>query len=160
MFYEDIFSALRRKEVDFVVVGGLAVVLHGIVRLTADLDLVIALEKENLEKFAQAMKEMGYLPKVPASVIDLCSAEKRQEWIKKKNMKVFSFFHQKDHYKSVDVFIIEPIPFKLLNRDKKIVKAGKVEIPICSIEHLISLKKKAGRPQDLADIKALKKLEK
>lgn len=160
LFYEDIFIALKKEGIDYVVVGGLAVVLHGVVRLTADLDLIVALKKENIQKFTQVMKKLGYQSKAPVNALDLGDSEKRQIWIHEKNMKVFSFYHQKNHHKLVDVFVTEPIPFKSINKNKKMIKAGRIEIPICSMEHLIKLKKIAGRPQDLADIEALKKLKK
>ena len=42
-----IFSALNDAEVDYVVVGGLAVILHHYLRATADLDLAIGLSPDN-----------------------------------------------------------------------------------------------------------------
>ena len=160
LFYEDIFIALRKEGIGYVVVGGLAVVLHGVVRLTADLDLIVALEKNNIQKFIRVMEKLGYRPKAPVNALDLADAKKRQIWIHEKNMKTFSFYHRKDQYKLVDVFVTEPIPFKLLNKNKKMIKAGRIVIPICSMEHLVKLKKIACRPQDLADIAALKKIKK
>ncbi len=157
-FYEDLFKALEEDKIEYVVVGGLALVLHGVVRLTADLDLIVALKEDNINKFAKMMTKLGYKPKVSVPVEQLGKAEKRKEWIEEKNMKVFSFFHKKEHFKLIDVFVTEPIPFKELNKEKKIVKVNNIHIPICSIKHLIELKEKAGRPQDLADIKALKKI--
>jgi len=38
MFYEEVFSALQENNVRYVVAGGLAVILHGIVRFTADIE--------------------------------------------------------------------------------------------------------------------------
>ncbi|MDN3515601.1 MAG: hypothetical protein NG747_14545 [Candidatus Brocadia sp.] len=40
MFYESIFDKLNKSHIDYIVVGGVALVLHGAVRLTADLDLI------------------------------------------------------------------------------------------------------------------------
>jgi len=158
-FYEDLFKALKEDKIEYVVVGGLALVLHGVVRLTADLDLIVALKEDNINKFAKMMTRLGYKPKAPVPAEHLGDAEKRKKWLKEKNMKVFSFFHQKEHFKLVDVFVTEPIPFKELSKEKKNVKVNDISIPICSIGHLIELKEKAGRPQDVADIKALKKIK-
>ena len=157
-FYEDLFKALEEDKIEYVVVGGLALVLHGVVRLTADLDLVVALREDNIHKFSKMMTRLGYKPKAPVPPEQLGNAQKRKEWIEEKNMKVFSFFHQKEHFRLIDVFVTEPIPFQELNKEKKIVKVNNIHIPICSIKHLIELKEKTGRPQDLADIKALKKI--
>ena len=160
LYFEDIFKALKKAQIDYVVVGGLATVLHGVVRMTADLDLVVALNQENITNFSKVMKNLGYKPKAPVSVEQLGDPKKRQEWIHEKNMQVFSFYHVTEHYKLIDVFITEPISFNELNKAKKVIRVEDFEIPICSLEHLIEVKKKAGRPQDMADIKALKKLRK
>jgi len=45
MFYEELFEKLNMSGVDYVVVGGVALVLHGVVRLTADLDLMVHLRR-------------------------------------------------------------------------------------------------------------------
>jgi len=44
MIYEEILRALNARKVNYVVVGGVALVLHGVVRMTADLDLIVRLE--------------------------------------------------------------------------------------------------------------------
>jgi len=51
MVYEDIFTKLNERKVNYLVVGGIALVLHGVVRLTADLDLIVKLQSDNLAKF-------------------------------------------------------------------------------------------------------------
>ena len=48
--YEEVFAALNKAEIGYAVCGGTAVVMLGFARLTADLDLIVALERENLEK--------------------------------------------------------------------------------------------------------------
>ena len=63
MFYGEVFKALNKAKVKYVVAGGVAVVLHGYHRLTKDLDLVVLLEKKNLEKFFEALKKIGYIPR-------------------------------------------------------------------------------------------------
>lgn len=158
LFYEEVFKALEENNIKYVVVGGLATVLHGVVRMTMDIDLIISMEKENVNKFISVAQKLGYLPKAPVSPNLLNNPEERKKWISEKNMKVFSFYNKKENYKIIDVFITEPIPFQLLEKQKKIIKADDFSIPVCSVEHLIALKKLAGRPQDMADIRMLKKL--
>ena len=50
MFYEEVFKILNKKRVRYVVAGGIAVVLHGFARFTADLDIILHLEEENRER--------------------------------------------------------------------------------------------------------------
>ncbi len=76
----------------YLVAGGVAVNLYGIERATADLDLVVLMEKRNLEKFVEAMGELGLKPKMPVILDDFVDAEKRKSWVTHKNMKVFSLY--------------------------------------------------------------------
>ena len=160
MFYEEIFRELNRKRIDYVVVGGVAVVMHGVVRLTADLDLMVHLEEKNLTKFVEVMNELGYKPKVPVKAESFIDPENRRMWIEEKNMKVFSFYHPKKGIMLIDIFINEPVSYNKIRKDAVKMKIGNLLIPTVSIEDLIKLKEISGRPQDIADIEALKRLGK
>ena len=59
-YYEEIFRLLDTGKIRYMVVGGVAVVLHGFLRATADLDLMVALESKNLKRFLALMKTHGY----------------------------------------------------------------------------------------------------
>jgi hypothetical protein len=159
VFYEDVFRELDRRRVRYVVVGGVALVLHGVVRLTVDLDLMVHLERDNLTEFVNAMEQLGYRPRVPVPAMDFVDANHRTRWIAEKGMTVFSFFHPSEHGKVVDVFVDEPIPFLEIDAERTVIEAAAVRIPVVSIRHLKQLKARAGRPQDLADIAALESLE-
>lgn len=155
MFYEDVFRELDRRRIRYVVVGGVALVLHGVVRLTVDLDLMVQLERANLVAFVEAMDALGYRPRVPVPARDFVEPENRQRWKAEKGMIAFSFFHPTGQGKLIDVFVGEPIPFQEVDQTKTMVKAADFSIPVVSIPHLKQLKAIAGRPQDLADIEAL-----
>lgn len=66
-FYEEVFRALNKAKVKYVVAGGVAVVLHGYRRNTDDLDLYVLLEEKNLDYLFDALKSAGYSPKVPVT---------------------------------------------------------------------------------------------
>ena len=158
MVYEDILKKLNERKVNYLVVGGIALVLHGVVRLTADLDLIVKLEHDNLGRFISVMKELGYRPRVPVKAEELVDPAKRESWIKEKGMRVFSFYHPRKPLSLVDIFVDEPIEYQKLKADHKRIKAGRMRIPVISIKHLIKLKELSGRAQDIADIKALKEV--
>jgi len=159
MFYEEIFKSLNKKHIDYVVVGGVAFVLHGVVRLTADLDLMISLEEKNISRFVSLMNELGYKPKVPVRAEELLDPQKRKYWLEEKNMKVFSFYHPHQPLNLIDIFIYEPVDYKKMKSDAVKMKIGKLSMPVASIEDLIMLKEISGRRQDKEDIKALKKIK-
>lgn len=160
MIYEEIFRTLNAKKVNYVVVGGVALVLHGVVRLTADLDLIVRLETKNLTKFISVIKELGYRPKVTVKAEEFIDNEKRETWRKEKGMQVLSFYHPKKPALLLDVFVNEPIDYETLEDEKEVIQAGSIKIPVVSKRHLIELKKISGRPQDIADINALKEVMK
>ncbi|MBU4312978.1 MAG: hypothetical protein KJ706_09700 [Candidatus Omnitrophica bacterium] len=159
MFYENVFRELNKRKIRYVVVGGGAVVLHGVVRSTADLDLFVDFNEKNLLKFTEALTRLGYRPKVPVKASEFAKKSNREKWKKEKGMVVFSFYHLKRQYELIDVFIYEPLKFGSVYKNKKLIKAGRINVPIISIKDLKNLKKIAGRPQDLADIEALKDVE-
>jgi len=158
MFFEILFRKLQEKKVDYMVVGGVALVLQGAIRMTADLDLMVALNEHNLTVFIAAMNEMGFKPKVPVPSEAFISAENRESWIQDKGMIVFSFYHPGEMFSLVDVFVCEPIPYCEMRdrRDNKLI--DDFSIPVASIQDLIKLKQISGRPQDIEDIKALEAL--
>lgn len=157
-WFIEIFRELAKEDVRYVIVGGIAVNLLGVPRFTADLDLIVALEQENVHKFAKSMSRLGFKPKVPVTAEMFADPKNRERWINEKNMIVFSFWRPDRPYEVIDVFVKEPIPFKELWSKREKVSLEDIKIPVISIDHLIQLKKQADRLQDVSDIEALKKL--
>lgn len=158
MFFEEIFRRLQERNVDYLVVGGVAIVLHGVVRMTADLDLMVALNEENLLRFVQLMKEAGFQPRIPVKPEDLANPELREEWLNEKGMRVFSFYNPQEMISLIDVFVHEPLPYREMRSRAEFKQLDEITIPVASVRDLILLKKLAGRPQDIEDIKALEAL--
>lgn len=150
-----IFRALERANARYVVVGGVATVLHGYARLTADIDLIIDFDPEEAKKALCALEGLGLRPRAPVAITDLAESTKRESWIKEEGMTVFSLWDPSDPMREVDVFVDHPIPFDELWRDSEVVKLGEDCVRIASIPHLIRLKKLANRPEDHVDIEAL-----
>lgn len=159
MYYEEVFRELNKHRVKYAIAGGLAVVLHGFNRFTADADLIVALDAENLAKFYEILYRLGYRSKAPVTKEDFCNPEKRRDWIKHKNMVVFSFFHLKDPLKIIDMFVIEPIPFAEIRKHIIKIRIGALTFPTISIEHLKRLKLAAARQKDLEDIANLDEIK-
>jgi len=159
MFYENVFSKLQEDGIRYAVAGGVALVLHGVVRLTADLDLIVDLETENLGRFIRSMQELGFQPRNPVKAEGLLDPATRKAWKREKNMDVFSFIDPAQPMSLIDVFIEEQLPFGELAQDLIPMTAKGITIPVVSLRHLKRLKRAAGRPQDLADIEAIESLE-
>jgi len=156
MYYLELFDLLNRSKVKYLVVGGVALVLHGVVRFTADIDIMLDLTKENLEKFFKVMKDLGFTPKLPVKMEALADAGLRKEWAKEKNMVVFSLI--KDDYKIIDVFTENPMDFNKAYSRKQVKTAGNTAVDVVSFDDLIEIKKLSARDQDIMDIKMLEEL--
>lgn len=159
MFYEDVFRELDKEKVEYVIAGGIAVNLHGVPRVTEDLDLLICLSQKNVARFSKAMETLGYKPKVPVSIKDFGIKKNRQIWIRDKKMRVFSLWNKNIPYRIIDVFVENPIGFKKLYKDRVNISMGEFTLPVISIEQLIQLKELAGRKQDMSDIESLKRVK-
>lgn len=153
-----IFAALNDAEVDYVVVGGMAVILHGYLRATADLDLVIGLAPDNCRHGMEALANIGFVPRLPVEMADFADPRKRQEWIEQRNMLVFQLWDPANPLRSLDVFVKEPIAFDALLRDAPSRDINGIHVRVASIEHLIEMKQAAGRPRDLDDIAKLRQI--
>jgi len=154
----EIFKALADAEVDYVVVGGLAVIMHGYLRATADLDLAIGLSPDNAGRGMQALASIGLRPRLPLPIEDFADAAKREVWLQHRHMRVFPLWDPANPLRSVDVFIDEPIPFDLLRHDAVHKHFDGVDVPVASIDHLIAMKQRASRPRDLDDIDKLRQI--
>lgn len=102
------FAIIRRlseEKVKFAVVGGVAAVIHGVPRVTFDLNVVINFSKVNVRRFNKVLKEFNLTPMVPINPLELANPRKRTEWIKKKNAKVINFKDPKGIY-ALDVLLI------------------------------------------------------
>jgi hypothetical protein len=139
-------------------VGGLAVVIQGHARLTADVDLVIDLDAENVRLAIETLTACGLRPLLPVRALDFADAERRREWIETRNMEVFSMHDEKNPLLTVDLFARAPLPFEDLWTRADRVTLGGETIRVASIADLIVMKRAAGRPLDLADVEQLERI--
>lgn len=153
-----LLRALNDADVDYVVVGGVAVVLRGHPRMTVDLDLVVDLDQGNVARALAALSSLGLVPRLPVDPEQFADPETRTAWVEQRNLEVFTLHDPEDPRREVDLFAHEPRPFGELRAAADVREVDGVEIPVASIDHLIEMKRRAGRTQDLADIEALERL--
>ncbi len=148
-------AELNKAGVKYVVVGGVATVLHGHPRHTDDIDFVVALDHENALGAVKAIMFAGFAPKIPIDPEDFADEEIRQTWIEEKNMLVLGFRHKTDPFQHIDVFVSYPIDFDRMYDDSEVKEAYGMPVRVCSLDDLIRLKLLAGRPKDLEDVRIL-----
>lgn len=153
---EDIVKALNDAAVRYLIAGGLAVVAHGYLRFTADVDLILDLDEDNARRALSALSGLGYRPRAPVAIDDFGDPKARARWVHEKGLTVFSLLSPEHLATEVDLFVEAPLDFDRAHRDALTLDVGPgVPATFLSYDDLVALKKAAGRPQDLADIDRL-----
>jgi len=155
---ERIFAALESAHARYLVVGGVAVVLHGHLRLTADLDLVVKLDDENAKTAIEALTTLGFRPRAPVDARDFADSAVRKSWIDEKGIIVFSLWSPELPGTEVDLFVSEPFDFEEVDARAVVADLGTTKVRVLSREDLIAMKRRAGRPRDLEDASVLESL--
>src|SRR5437867_5528341 len=157
---ERVLTELSAIGVRYLVVGGVAVVLHGYARSTANLDIVIDFEADNIDRALRFFEDRGFRPRPPVPLRSFADATERQRWIDEKNLPVFSLWHPDLPFLAIDIFVKEPFPFDEAYQRATRTPLGDSIVTIASIDDVIAMKRAAGRPQDVIDIEVLLDLKK
>ncbi len=157
---EAVAKALDTAGVRYLVVGGLAVVLHGYSRATYDLDLVVQLQPQNVLAVFRALKPLGYKPLVPVTAEQFADAGIRQAWIEQKGMMVLNLYSDQHRETNIDMFATEPFDFDTEYKNAYVQElAPGLKLRVACLDSLIAMKRKAGRAKDLADIEQLLQIQ-
>ncbi|MBS1870406.1 MAG: nucleotidyl transferase AbiEii/AbiGii toxin family protein [Actinobacteria bacterium] len=135
--------------VDFVVIGGVAVFLQGYPRLTKDLDIVYATNAANLERLGEVLAELG--ARLRGIDDDVPFAPDAR------TLKRTTILTLDTPLGSIDL-LVDPAGadrYEAMRDRADIVALDGVEFRVVSVDDLLSMKRAAGRPQDIADIDAL-----
>jgi hypothetical protein len=145
---ERILRALAEQEVDYVLIGGLAVQTHGHVRTTNDADVIPAPDPNNLERLAAALRSLG------ARVLN--PGEEDTE-VTAKMLPRAAIWQFVTRDGGIDVMHEVPggRPFSELSERALRIRLGDIEVPVVSLDDLIQMKLARGRPVDIADVAAL-----
>jgi len=145
---ERILRALAEHDVEYVLIGGLAVQTHGHVRTTNDADLIPAPDPANLGRLAAALRQLEARvlnPGQEATPIDAKMLPRATIWQ----------FATRDG--GIDV--MHEVPggrsYAELSGQSLHVQLGGIDIPVVGLDDLIQMKLARGRPIDLADVAAL-----
>lgn len=145
---ERILRALAEHEVDYVLIGGLAVQTHGHVRTTNDADLIPAPEPANLKRLAAALRELEAKvlnPGEEETAVDAKMLPRATIWQ----------FATRDGGIDVAHEVPGGRPYEELRQRALRVQLGDIEVPVVDLDDLIQMKLARGRPVDLADVAAL-----
>jgi predicted nucleotidyltransferase len=158
-FFAPVFAALDRSGTRYVIVGGVAGILHGYVRGTTDVDVVIDLDTARATRVLEELEAIGYRPSTPVGALEFADPAARERWINDKGMIVFSMYSSTNPV-VVDLFVRSPMRFEDLYARSEVKTVNGDEVRVASLDDLISLKRAVGRPQDLVDIAELEAIRK
>ena len=150
MFVRDVAEALEARGVRYAVVGGVAVNLHGIPRLTYDLDIVVERDAFQLAQCRAALEALGLRCRLPLALESLAS-----ETVEALRV---TFTDPLDPLREVDVLVDTPIAVNELIERSRRLESKVVSLQVVSLADLVALKRAAARPQDLADLAHLERL--
>ena len=141
--FKELLQLLNSKKIEYLVVGGYAVALYGYPRATGDMDIWIALSKDNAHKTVEALKEFGF---------DAPELTEELFLEKEKNIRMGNPPLRIEILTSID-----GVEFTECYGNKKTVTIDDIDINFISLEDLKKNKKASGRYQDLADLENLEK---
>jgi len=153
MFLKKLCSVLEKFEIRYALVGGYAVALHGAVRGTVDVDIVIEWQLDTLKATEAALNSLGLKSIIPVSSEDMFS--NREHYINNRNLIAWNFTNPDNPTESVDIIVT----FDLTNTKRVEFPLSEITVQVLNIDSLIEMKLLASRKQDLADVEALKKLK-
>ncbi len=139
--FKELLQLLNSKKIKYLVIGGYAVALYGYPRATGDMDIWIAISKDNARKTVEALREFGF---------DMPELKEELFLEKKKNIRMGNPPLRVEFLTSID-----GVEFSECYRNKETVKIDDIEINFISLKDLKKNKRASGRHQDLADIENL-----
>jgi hypothetical protein len=158
-YYEEILLALIDTKVDFIVGGGVACVLHGVERVTMDVDVAVAMDTANFSKFLDVMKRLGLKPRVPIDPRSLLDDQVLKSIIEEKKALVFSFLDPDLPVRHIDIFLRSDLNHAALSPHIELVAFHGRHLKLITKKKLLEIKLAIHPPRlkDQIDIEFLRK---
>ena len=153
MFVLRVAKALDQARVPYALVGGYAVALHGALRATVDVDLILRHREKDFRGAEKVFHGLGLQSRLPVTASEVFRF--REEYLRNRNLRGWTFVNPARPSEIVDVILGEDL--SLMKVERKKVQAHVLKV--VSMSDLMRMKRESGRPQDREDLKALKALK-
>ncbi|KAA0989983.1 DUF6036 family nucleotidyltransferase [Dyadobacter aurulentus] len=139
--YLNLISLFNEEKVEYVVLGGHAVIAHGFVRTTGDIDIFVNSTSENAQRLLRALHRFGYTN----------DEFEESDFTKVPNYLCFSRYDNR-----IDLMTgTKGVTFEECYANRKVLQIRNTSVNFIGLRQLIENKKAVGRPQDLRDIENL-----
>lgn len=150
MLLYEITDTFDQAKLKYALVGGYALALHGLVRATIDIDLVLSLKMSDFVLAEKLLEQLGLKSRLPIRAQDVIKM--REEYIKNRNLIAWSFVDYQNPSRQVDILITKDVR----DLDVEKISVGGKKLSVISLKELLKMKIEAGRPQDLIDVQSIK----
>lgn len=149
--WHKIIDKLNKARLRYVLVGGAALIIHGLPRSTLDIDIYVPAREDILNKLFQIAASLG-LKSGQKAILNISHLPKMfvNQWV------CFSYKGQD----ILDVFLASENEFKKLHNKSELKKDKKISIRVACLDDIASMKKRSARSADLADLTLIKEVKK
>ena len=151
MLLYEITDAFEKANLKYALVGGYALALHGLVRATMDVDLVLRLKLKDFELAEKCLSKLRLTSRLPLRAQDIIKM--RVEYIENRNLLAWSFVDYQDPSRQVDILITTDLE----DLETERISVGGRKISVVTLEQLKAMKLASGRAQDLIDVENIEK---
>jgi len=136
--FSEFIELLNEHEVEYLIVGGYAVILHGYPRYTGDMDFYIKKSKKNAEKVVNVLNEFGF------ASLELSAAE---------FLKPDMILQLGRPPLRIDIInSLSGVTFEECYNEHTIFNIDDLSLPVIGLQQLKKNKKASGRHKDLDDV--------
>jgi hypothetical protein len=159
-YLKEMLVTMAEAGVDFVVGGGVACVLHGVERVTLDLDVAVEMNASNLDRLIRAVERLNLQPRVQVSLADIGDPDFVRAMVTEKGALVFSLADFNNPLRHLDIFLSPLLSFERLSKGAKWFEIGGAKVRVASKELLLEIKNEITplRPKDVLDVQELSRL--
>lgn len=154
--YVQLLRQLDAGSVEFAVAGGFAVVLHGVPRMTFDLDIVVDDSDANMRRLVETLAHEGFQPRLPVALSDVADSSVRKRWIAERNLIAFTVIHPTRVMEELDIVLVTPFSWNEIAASRVFREIDGVRVPIIGRKLLREMKLATGREKDRLDAELLK----
>jgi len=140
--FKELFRSLNAKGVEYLLIGGYAVIIHGYVRNTNDIDISVSNDPENIERCLSALDDFGFGGPQLRSALTSNEKDVVRMGVEPMKIEIMNYLNGVDFAAAFE---------RRVTRN-----AEDIIINVISLADLIANKEKVGRLQDLLDVEKLK----